>query len=216
MSWRSALAKLLETTYDWARTEGLDWTVVGSGATALQGCQVSPHDLDVITRVPEHVFRFAELMHPFAARECAAESPENGPWWSTAETPVYVGSYWGLDWHYACWDINEFLVSVVHVVAPGGHPGFRGSGGVWECDPRVWPHIKTAGFVGQPVPVVPLEVQLETIMARGTDFEGRSLEPRLVEMVRVLRQTGYDRSLLEWALRDEHIRRFDALIDTPT
>lgn len=216
MSWQLALAKMLDTTYDRAQSEGLDWTVVGSAATALQGCQISPHDVDIITRVPEHVFRFAESMRPFAANECAAESPENGPWWSTEETPVYVGSYWDLDWHYACWDIDESLVSVVHVVAPGGHPGFHCTGGVWECDPSIWPHIKTVSFAGRAVPVVPLEIQIETTMARGKDFKGESLDPRLAEMVRVLRETGYDRSLLEWALSDTHIARFDALMNAAT
>ena len=212
MSWQSALTKTLDTTYDRAQSEGLEWTVVGSVATALQGCGMSPHDIDIITRVPEHVFRFAEFMRPFAAAECTAESPEDGPWWSTEEKPVYVGSYWDLDWHYACWDIDESLVSVVHVVAPGGHPGFRDTGGVWECDPGVWPHLKTVSFAGRDVPVVPLEVQLETIMTRGYTFSGESLESRAIEMVRVLREKGCERSLLEWEMREAHIARFDEMM----
>ncbi|UCC69376.1 MAG: hypothetical protein JSV79_05545 [Armatimonadota bacterium] len=142
MSWQSALQRTLDTTYDQAQSEGLEWTVVGSVATALQGCRLSPHDIDIVTREPEVVFGFAELMRPFAAAECPAESPEEGPWHSTEEKPVFVGSYWDLDWHYAWWDVDDALVSVVHVVAPGGHPGFRDTGGVWECDPSVWPHIE--------------------------------------------------------------------------
>jgi hypothetical protein len=53
-------------------------------------------------------------------------------------------------------------------------------------------------------------------MARGTDFRGGSLDDRLAEMVRVLGETGYDRSLLEWALRDEHLARFDELMGAST
>ena len=211
MSWQSALTKTLDTTYDRAQSEELEWVVVGSVATALQRCRVTPHDIDIITRVPEHVFRFAELMRPFAAKECAAESPENGPWWSTEEKPVFVGSYWDLDWHYAAWDIDDSLVSVVHVVAPGGHPGFRDTGGVWECDPSIWPRIKSVTFGGRAVPVVPLEIQLETNMARGYTFSGESLEGRIAEMIRVLTEEGSDRSLLEWALRDEHFAKLDEM-----
>jgi hypothetical protein len=212
MSWQSALTKTLEATYDRAQSEGLEWAVVGSAATALQGCRICPHDIDIITRIPEHVFRFAAFMRPFAAAECAAESPENGPWCSTQDKPVYVGSYWGLDWHFARWEIDDTNVEIVHIVAPGGHQGFRNTNGVWECDPTVWPHVKTVAFAGRAVPVVPLEVQLETTMTRGYTFSGESLEGRAIEMVRVLREEGCDRSLLEWAMRDEHIARFDEMV----
>jgi hypothetical protein len=61
--------------------------------------------------------------------------------------------------------------------------------------------------------VVPLEVQLETILTRGYTFSGESLESRAVEMVRVLREKGCDRSLLEWAMRDEHIAKFEQMMD---
>jgi hypothetical protein len=202
----------LDATYGRARGEDLEWVIVGSVASALQGCRISPHDADIITRAPQAVFRFAEFMRAFAAAECAAESPEEGPWWSTEETPVYVGSYWDLDWHYACWDVDGSLISVVHVVAPGGHPGFRDSGGVWECDPSVWPHLRTVRFSGRDVPVMPLEIQLETNMARGWTFSGESLQGRIEEIVRVLKRDGYDRSLLEWALRTQHVAKFDEMM----
>jgi hypothetical protein len=213
MSWQSALTKTLETTYGRAQSEGLEWSVVGSAATALQGCRISPHDIDIMTRVPEHVFRFAAFMQPFAAAECAAESPGTGWWFSTQKKPVYVGSYWGLDWHFARWEIDDTNVEIVHIVAPGGHECFRNSSGVWECDPSVWPHIRTVRFAGRAVPVVPLEIQLETNMTRGYTFSGESLEGRIAEVVRVLRETGCNRSLLEWALREEHLAKVDPRIN---
>ncbi len=218
MSWESALTKMLETSYGPAQNEGLEWAVVGSAATALQGCRISPHDIDIMTRAPEHVFRFAAFMQPFAAGECAVESPEKGWWCSTQKKPVYVGSYWGLDWHFARWEIDDTYLEIVHIVAPGGHEGFRNSSGVWECDPSVWPHIRTVGFAGRAVPVVPLEIQLETNMTRGytrsrAQFSGESLEGRIAEMVRVLRETGCNRSLLEWALREEHLAKVDPRIN---
>jgi hypothetical protein len=38
------------------------------------------------------------------------------------------------------------------------------------------------------------------------------LEGRIGEMVRVLREGGYDRSLVEWAVRPEHVARFEEMM----
>jgi hypothetical protein len=59
-------------------------------------------------------------------------------------------------------------------------------------------------YGGHPLPVVPLEIQLETNLNRG-------LEERSVEIVAVLRQRGYDSRLLQRALSREHLETFEAL-----
>jgi hypothetical protein len=209
MSWQSALQTILHAAHDALERDGVQWAVAGSTATALQGCETSPKDIEILTMKPEAVVRFAELLSAFAAAECEVESPAVGPWRSTKDVPVFVGSYWGLDWHFACWDLEDFEVEVVHIVAPDGHPAFRDSDGVWDCDPRIWPHVRRVPFAGYEVPVVPLEIQLETNMVRGQTMRGESLEGRISEIIRVLKENGYDRALLEWSLRSEHLRAFD-------
>jgi hypothetical protein len=62
-------------------------------------------------------------------------------------------------------------------------------------------------FAGQPIPVVPLEIQLETNLSRG-------LEERSAEILAVLRRSGYDRRLIEKALSREHLRSFEASMKT--
>ncbi len=103
----------------------------------------------------------------------------------------------------------DFAPAIFRAPRPGRCPAFGGTGGVWECDPLVWPHVATVSFAGQAVAVVPLETQLETNIAGSWAFSGESLQGRTEEMVRMLRERGYDRSLFEWAARPEHLARFD-------
>ncbi len=157
----------------------------------------SPRDLEIVTRRSQTVAHIADLMAGFAAAACHVESPEVGPWRSTAQRPVYIGSYWGLDWHFGCWEIEGVEVEVVHVVAPGGHSDFRGTDGIWDTDPRIWAHIRTVSCASYKVPVVPLEIQLETNLLRWLGFGEERFEARAKEIIRVFKESGYDRALFD-------------------
>jgi hypothetical protein len=80
--------------------------------------------------------------------------------------------------------------------------------GIWEAGPEIWPHIRKVPFAGRLVPVVPLEIQIQTSFGRG-------LEERTAEMVAVLQQSSYDRELLQKALKREYLDAFDVLMDGP-
>ena len=212
MSWQAALQQVLDTAYETLAAQGIAWTVAGSTSTALQGCQISPGDVELVTQEPESVIQIANLLSTFHASHCDVDSPEDGPWYSTAVVPVFIGSYWGLDWHFGRWIMADFDVEVAHVVTPGGHPSFRGTDGVWDADPQIWSHLRTVPFGGYEVPVIPMEIQIETCFLRWKGFGEARFEERIMEIVRVFKENGYDRSLAEWALRTEHAYLFAQLM----
>ncbi len=206
MPWQEALRTVLELASETVEREGLSWAVVGSTATALQGCRVAPHDLDLLTQEPGSVFRFADLLAPFAA----AESTDSF-FLSTAAVPVSVGPMGGMDWHFGRWQIAGLSVEVAHIAPPQGWSPPPAEG-AWECGPAVWPYVRRAAFEGYSVPVAPLEVQVETNLARGRTESGEDLSLRVAEIARVFRENGYDRALLEWALHPTRLARFDAIL----
>lgn len=209
MDWRDVLVRVLVQVAETLDAEGIEWAVVGSTATALQGCRVTPHDIEFLLREPERVPRFAELMALYVAAACDVPSPEGGPFRSTLACPLFIGSYLGLDWHYAAWDVDGITVEATHVVPPGGHPAFRGSkpgesDGMWDCSPRIWPHIRRVTAFGREIPVVPLECQVSTNLVRGAYPGGERFQQRAIEICRVLRQRGYDQALLSASLKRQH------------
>lgn len=196
MAWQDTLRTFLELTYDTLGKEGLAWAVVGSTATALQGCRLTPHGLNLLVQEPRSVFRFAELLSPFAA------------------VPVQAFTEWGHYWHTAGFVINGGGAGVAHIADPEGRD-FHG-GVVWECGPALWSHIRRVAFAGYSVPVVPLEFQVGTNLTRERTKHGEDPFGRVIEIARVFRANGYDRALLEWALSPSPalLARFDEVMRT--
>ena len=205
--WQDALRTVLEFTYDTAEKEGVGWAVVGSTATALQGCRLTPHDLDLLAQEPRSVFRFAELLSPFAA---AGSAGVGDSFLSTPGVPVQVFLAGGHYWHFARWMIDGFAAEVAHIADTEGHD-FHGDV-VWECGPALWSHLRRVAFAGYSVPVVPLEFQVGINLDRDRTKHGEDNFDRVGEIARVFRANGYDRPLLEWALSPAHLARFDEVM----
>ena len=203
MPWQDTLRTVLEYIHGPLEKEGLGWAVVGSTATALQGCRLTPHGLNLLAQEPRTVYRSAELLSPFAPAESVGE-----PFLSTPALPVTVFWEWGNHWHCAGWVIEGGGVGICHIADPEGRD-FR-NGMVWECGPALWPHIRRVAFAGYSVPVVPLEFQVGTNLTRGRTKHGEDCMDRVGEIARVFRANGYDRALLEWALPSKPLlARFD-------
>jgi len=192
MAWQDTLRTFLELTYDTLEKAGVGWAVAGSTATALQGCRLTPHGLNLLVQEPRWVFRLAELLAPFQTE------------------PVQAFTEWNHYWHTAGFVINGGGVGVAHLADPQGRE-FHG-GVVWECGPAVWSHLRHVAFAGYSVPVVPLEFQVGTNLDRGRTKHGEDTMNRVREIARVFRANGYDRALLEWALSPAHLARFDEII----
>jgi len=204
MAWETALQYVLDTTYAELERANLRWALIGSVASALQGCPVTPWDIDLLACTPDVVERFASLMSPHAATSPADAERRQVDWLSYLEEPVSVHrDDYGYLWHFGRWFVADFQVEMAHIAPPEGHPGTSWAGGIWEAGPKIWPHLRQVPFAGHQVPVVPLEIQLGTNLERG-------LQERVDQIVECLRQDEYDRKLLDRSLapryRDE-IRR---------
>ena len=198
MIWRSALEQVLEVVYDSLERDGVRWAIVGSVATALQGCQIVPNDIDVLTFNPDGVYSFAELMSIYTPSKCDYE-PGDDNWRSSKELAVAADT-----WHFGRWYVDGFKVEVAHIATSEGYLS-DGGAGIWEAGPEIWPHIRGVPFAGYQVPVVPLEIQLQTNLDRG-------LEDRVNEMIAIFQKNGYERALIQKCLATRHQEAFRNLI----
>jgi hypothetical protein len=199
------LEKVLSLVHDALARDGVSWAVVGSAATALQGCEIVPRDLDLLAAQPDGVLRFAELMAPYTPAT-VAEPADHDHWRSSQACPLSVGpDDYGFTWWFGRWVVAGCKVEMAHIAPPPGHPTSGEDAGIWEAGPEIWPYIREVPFGGVQVPVVPLEIQLETCLRRG-------LAERVAEIVRVFRRAGYDRRLVEAALSREHLGWFEGLL----
>lgn len=180
--------------------------MIGSVASVLQGCQISPNDIDILAFNSQIVYRFAELMAGYAPPTC--EYPLGDIEWRSSEAfPVSAGpDEYGFTWHFARWFVDDFRVEAAHIVAPEGFPTSNDGAGIWEAGPEIGPLIRTQPFAGYQLPVAPLEIQLETNLGRG-------LENRVDEIVAVFQKSGYDRALVQKSLSKEHWEMFERRIE---
>ena len=198
MDWRNVLDHVLNRVAGLlGEEERTRWALIGSAATALQGCSITPNDLDFLTETPAGVDRFAELMMEYTPPSAPVPLDHDG-WLSSQEVLVSGGpDPYGFHWRFARWMVGDFKVEVAHIVPP---PGFRMStdgAGIWEAGPEIWPNLRILTYDRHRIPVVPLEIQLETCLARG-------LDERVACIRDVLRHQGTDAGLLHRALREAH------------
>ncbi len=205
MSWQSVLEAVVGAAQPLFASDEPQCAIIGSVASALQGCRVSPRDLDILAVEPETTRRFAALMSAYTPAHC--EHPtDHAQWLSSTETPLSTGpDEWGFFWHFGRWEIGDMKVEVAHIAAPEGFPTSEDGAGIWEAGPEIWPYVRCVPFAGTLVPVVPLEIQLQTSFARG-------MEERTAAIVSALRQNGYDSTLIQKALDSERMERFEEMM----
>ena len=205
MSWELCLNTVLAVAQPVFAGDEPRCAVIGSVAAALQGCRVTPRDIDLLAFEPGVTSRFAELMSTCAPEQCP-HSPDHAEWLSSAETPLSIGpDAYGFTWHFGRWLVKGMKVEIAHIVAPERFPTSAEGAGIWEAGPEIWPYVRRVSFGEHRVPVVPLEIQVETAMQRG-------LEERAAEIVSVLKKRGYDQDLVRRALTKEHLQAFEALV----
>ena len=208
MSWEPVLELVLEIVYDSLEHDQVRWTIVGSVASALQGCQLAPNDVDFLAMNPEGVYRFAELMSLYTPPRC--DYPPGDDNWHSSEELLVIPPPDHPDpheymWHFARWYVDGFKTEIAHIAPPVGQPTSSDGAGIWEAGPEVWPYVRYIQFAGYQVPAVPLEIQLETNLSRG-------LENRVDEIIAVLQENGYDCALIQKSLTSEHLKVFESLM----
>lgn len=186
--WESALEAFLAVADD-----DVVWMVVGSAATRLQGVAVEPGDVDVLVHpdtTDDAMRALAGRLAPFAVPGRASDDLDaflSAPDRPLAETPDG-------EWSFGRWwvDIGKLEVARIRVDLPA-------SAVVETLGTAVWATRRTVGWRGHAVPVVPLEVQLATVVLRGQTDRERALRSRLG-------QIGTDDGLLARALTDRGLQ----------
>ena len=200
MCFAPALNRLLAASYDELTGRKVNWVIAGSGATHLQGVQLTPRDIDVLMQTRRGVFEFARLMRPFTPAECFSDPvAESEEWYSSGELPILADEPdpHKATWTFGRWYIEGFKVEVAHIEPPVDYLDTKGrDSGIWENGPEVWPYIRCVSWEGYKVPVVPLEIQIHTSLNRGLDSRVRSI-------VDVIGTQDFDRHLLELSLTEE-------------
>lgn len=203
--WRQVLESLMPWIARAMTGAETRWAIIGSAATALQGCRVVPRDIDFLAAQPEGVQRFAELMAPHTPERCE-HAPDHADWHSSRERPLSVGpDEYGFFWHFARWVVDGVKVEIAHIAAPEGFATSKSGEGIWEAGSEIWPHLRTVRVGGYALLAVPLEIQVGTCLRRG-------LEERAAAIVAVMHRDGYDADLVRQALRQEHRLWFEAQI----
>jgi hypothetical protein len=200
--WEEALYVFLDETFDTLEENNIDWAIIGSVATYLQKCRIKPKDLDILVKEPKSVYFISELLKEFQDEKSIESFLEesNEELWFSSKTKLVDESVdqIGFKWVFARYLIDNTRVEIAHITAP---PDFKmWTEGIWEAGPSIWPHIKKIPYIGAEIPVVPLEIQLETCLGRG-------LNDRVDLIISTLKKQGYDEKLMKEALDSKYYRK---------
>jgi hypothetical protein len=171
-----------------AAATSADWMLVGSAASAVHGVGLQPGDIDVLARSAADVSTLASVLPP---AEAGASDPHLDPetFLSTAHEPV--ATFEDGTWTFGRWLLEGVRVEVAHIAADDGRLHETTGSAVWR-------HRQTAAWRGIRLPIVPLEVQLATMLGRGLTDRARAAAARLHER-------GHDPGLLRRALEDQGV-----------
>ena len=193
--------KFLTNCYKELEKNNLNWVVIGSLASYLQGCHIIPNDIDIVPKEPETIQVICKLMKEFHTKERTASSSITNEdkeelWLSSEEKPIdYSTDDWGFDWIFARWLVNNTKIEIAHITPPEGF--LEKSEGIWEAGPEIWPYVKKIPYKKYYIPVVPLEIQLETNL-------NRNLKERVDEIISIFKREGYKKEVIKKALSEKN------------
>ncbi|MEK3942361.1 MULTISPECIES: hypothetical protein [Paenibacillus] len=200
-SWKKALSKVCELYFSSKMNSNLEWILVGSVGSVLQGCEMTPGDVDIYTRNKEGIDQFAELLKGFSLLD-KCEFPHGDNWLSSLEEPTFTQTFSsGFSWTKGSWIIDGFKVEVVHISNSAGIPDSMDGDGIWEGGQFIWSHFKNVEIGPYTIPTVPLEIQLESNLRRKRS-------DRTQAIIAALQKNSYDKELIEKALSKEHLSYF--------
>lgn len=180
----------------------LKWAVVGSMATAIQGCDIIPGDIDIWISRNLDVEKTVNCFKEFLPEDSTVRSM-NDNWLSSNKQPIVTFQIGDSNWTFGRVYMNNFKIDIAHAV-PHEKISYTQGAGIWENGPDISSLIKLAHINGHAVPVVPLEVQLQTNFSRGK-------ENRIVEIIKIFRTEGYDQELLIYCLDHENYKKFSEI-----
>jgi hypothetical protein len=183
-----------------------DWILVGSVASILQGAEMIPNDIDIYTRSPEGVTRLSEILSTYNVEQRSEHSYHDTRWLSSHEETLFTQTFpSGFSWTKGKWLISSFPVEVVQISNSAGIPDSTTGEGIWEGGQYIWQYAKFAKFEDFVIPVVPLEIQLESNMRRDR-------EERVQSILNTLQRNGYDNSLISKAISIKNLERVNGIL----
>ena len=189
--WRMALQYAVVRLAD----TRIEWLVIGSAASALQGVEIEPRDVDLLFRTREDLMAFVRKMHGLTPS--SPEAPLSvEDWRSSQAQPIKTETFPGaFTWHKAAWDIEGVRLDATAIENNGVPDSLHGDW-VWEGGDHVWSFVTRA----QDLPVVALEVQLESCLRRDLDSRARAIAV-------CLQHSGYAVERLVQVLSRGHLER---------
>ncbi|MDQ2846327.1 MAG: hypothetical protein M3Y77_08245, partial [Actinomycetota bacterium] len=154
--WRAALQQFAGL----AATTSAEWMLVGSAASAVHGVELSPGDIDVLARTPNDVVKLVAVLPSLDMPGQLDVDPQT--FVSTTEQPVITFG----GWTFGRWFLDGETVELAHIA--GVHRGLTENGG------DVWRLRRLVRWRGNLLPIVPLEVQLATMLSRKLDERSRA------------------------------------------
>ncbi|SDE44160.1 hypothetical protein SAMN02799630_03374 [Paenibacillus sp. UNCCL117] len=204
MTWQQALKTFTELYAESGLTN--EWIIVGSVGSVLQHAVMTPGDLDIYVRNREDVAPIAALFKKYNLKAKADVAYSDPAWLSSDEEPFFTQSFSsGFTWTKGKWKIGEFQVELVHISNSAGIPDSDQGDGIWEGGKYIWELAKFVDFEGGAIPVVPLEIQLESNIRRKR-------QDRVDAIVQALLVHGWDKKLLEKALSHTNKTQFQPMI----
>ncbi len=197
---KNELMQTLEKISIAIRLSGLkvDWILVGSAGSVLQGCELEANDIDIYTKTESGVDQFAKIFEKYAHHEKSSHSSEDVNWKSSLEEPTFTQTFpWGFSWKKGKWMINGSEVEAVHIMNSAGIPDSMDGEGIWEGGQYIWELAKPITLNDFTFQTVPLEIQLESNLRRErTD--------RVAAIIQTLNRNGTNHTLLQQALSAKH------------
>ena len=171
----------------------VEWMLVGSAATAIHGVEIIPGDIDFIFRTPEGVAQLADVACCFAQKRMNTQ--DASVFLSSEEQPLLVFAEG--NWTFGRWLVDGTRVEVACIKEPGKENSLAETYGN-----QVWIRKETIVWQSECIPIVPLEVQLATMLFRR-------YESRIMPTVARMSQRGFDPELLVCAFKDRGIELED-------
>jgi len=165
--------------------DDVSWMLVGSTATRLHRVCVEPADVDILVHpdtAEEAVHRLVEALSRYAVDGPAVQDLED--FLSTHDQTMLAAG----DWLFGRWMVDGCKVEVARIREPVDPLLLLETQGLF-----VWTLREVVEWRGRFLPVVPLEVQVATIVLRGQTARERSARSAMTER-------GFNQELLDRAM----------------
>jgi hypothetical protein len=181
--------------------EGIRFVFAGSVSSLIQGCDIIPGDIDILVPLSIGVHNAALILSEYLIEQSIDADTQIESWLATHTTPFrkFVDSA-SNEWTFSRLIVNGIKLEIANI-QPVNDEGYINGSGFWENGPHIWQHTIMIPFKDMELPVIPLEIQLETNM-------NRNLEQRINEIIKIFRSKGYNEKLINYALNQTNRKKF--------